>query len=255
VLSNGEKFRVTMARVIAEQGEISVVDEFTSVVDRTVAKIGSHAISKSIRRMGKKFIAVTCHYDIIDWLNPDWIYSPADNNFQWRFLQQRPGICLEIYKTNYKTWELFKKYHYLSANISKSSQCFVAVHNDIPVCFFSYLHFVNNRLKKTKRGHRVVCLPDYQGAGIGMWLEEYIASCLRSVGYDYIGASAHPIRTAYCMKSKNWKAITPTRITTNRSKRGDKKKVKHLNRLTTTFRYIGSSEKVDIAERIINGNS
>ena len=39
-LSNGEKFRVTMARVLAESKDIAVVDEFTSVIDRTVAQIG-----------------------------------------------------------------------------------------------------------------------------------------------------------------------------------------------------------------------
>jgi ABC-type ATPase with predicted acetyltransferase domain len=34
VLSNGEKFRVSMARRLLEGGELTVVDEFTSVVDR-----------------------------------------------------------------------------------------------------------------------------------------------------------------------------------------------------------------------------
>ena len=41
VLSNGEQFRVNMARTLAEMRELAVVDEFTSVVDRTVAQIGS----------------------------------------------------------------------------------------------------------------------------------------------------------------------------------------------------------------------
>jgi len=43
VLSNGEQFRVTMARALAENKELTVIDEFTSVVDRTVAQIGSAA--------------------------------------------------------------------------------------------------------------------------------------------------------------------------------------------------------------------
>ena len=41
VLSNGEKFRVDVARTLAESPDLAVIDEFTSVVDRTVAKVGS----------------------------------------------------------------------------------------------------------------------------------------------------------------------------------------------------------------------
>ena len=61
VLSNGEQFRVNMARTLAESKELSVVDEFTSVIDRTVAQIGSAAIAKTVRRRKQKFIAVSCH--------------------------------------------------------------------------------------------------------------------------------------------------------------------------------------------------
>lgn len=59
VLSNGEKMRVDIARSILEKDFI-VFDEFTSVVDRQVAKVASMAVSKAIRKQDKKFIAVTC---------------------------------------------------------------------------------------------------------------------------------------------------------------------------------------------------
>jgi ABC-type ATPase with predicted acetyltransferase domain len=81
VLSNGEKMRVDLARAILTEKETIVFDEFTSVVDRTVAKTASFAISKAIRKMGKKFVAVACHRDIIDWLEPDWIYDTDKKEF------------------------------------------------------------------------------------------------------------------------------------------------------------------------------
>lgn len=81
VLSNGEKMRVDLANGILSNKEIIVFDEFTSVVNREVAKIGSYAIQKSIRKQNKKFIAVSCHYDIIDWLEPDWIFCTDDMSF------------------------------------------------------------------------------------------------------------------------------------------------------------------------------
>lgn len=81
VLSNGEKMRVDLARSILEDNDIVVFDEFTSVVNREVAKTASYAISKAVRRLGKKFVAVACHKDIVDWLEPDWIYDTDEQRF------------------------------------------------------------------------------------------------------------------------------------------------------------------------------
>jgi ABC-type glutathione transport system ATPase component len=73
-LSNGEQFRAALARSIVDPREIVVIDEFTSVVDRTVAQIGSSAFAREIRKRQKHVILLSCHYDVIDWLQPDWIY-------------------------------------------------------------------------------------------------------------------------------------------------------------------------------------
>lgn len=82
VLSNGEKMRVDIARSILEKDFI-VFDEFTSVVDREVAKVASVAVSKAIRKQNKKFIAVTCHYDVVDYLEPDWIFNTDTMTFSF----------------------------------------------------------------------------------------------------------------------------------------------------------------------------
>ena len=74
VLSNGEKMRVELARAMLESDFI-VFDEFTSVVDRQVAQTASMAIHKAVHRMNKQFIAVTCHYDVLEWLQPDWVFD------------------------------------------------------------------------------------------------------------------------------------------------------------------------------------
>ena len=83
VLSNGEKMRVDLARGILENRDIIAFDEFTSVVNREVAKTGSYAISKAVRRMNKKFVAIACHKDIIDWLEPDWIYDTDKKEYHF----------------------------------------------------------------------------------------------------------------------------------------------------------------------------
>lgn len=81
VLSNGEKMRVDLAHAILSDMDTIVFDEFTSVVDRTIAKTASYAISKAVRKMCKKFVAVSCHHDIIDWLEPDWVYDTDKREF------------------------------------------------------------------------------------------------------------------------------------------------------------------------------
>ncbi|WP_234734812.1 ATP-binding cassette domain-containing protein [Tellurirhabdus bombi] len=82
VLSNGEKMRVDLARSLLLSDKLIVFDEFTSVVDRVVAQVGSHAVQKAIRRTDKQFIAVTCHYDVEDYLQPDWVFDTNTMTFR-----------------------------------------------------------------------------------------------------------------------------------------------------------------------------
>lgn len=82
VLSNGEKMRCDLARAILSGFDLFAFDEFTSVVDRNVARVGSYAVQKAVRRMKKKFVAVTCHYDVEPWLMPDWVFCTDDMTFR-----------------------------------------------------------------------------------------------------------------------------------------------------------------------------
>jgi ABC-type Mn2+/Zn2+ transport system ATPase subunit len=75
-LSNGQQFRAGLARIITEAPDEVIVDEFTSVIDRQIAKIGAMAFSKGWRRnKDKKIVLLACHYDIIEWLQPDWVFD------------------------------------------------------------------------------------------------------------------------------------------------------------------------------------
>lgn len=89
VLSNGEKMRVDLAQAILSESEMFVFDEFTSVVDRQVAQVGSFAMQKAIRKTQKKFIAVTCHFDVEDWLLPDWIFETDTMTFRQSEVQKK----------------------------------------------------------------------------------------------------------------------------------------------------------------------
>src|SRR5277367_1483769 len=124
VLSNGEKFRVEIARHLLETSDnIIRIDEFTSVVDRIVAQFASFGVQKYIRQEGKKLVAASCHYDIINWLQPDWILEPGNPcRFTWRSLQPRPSITVSVSRVKYETWQLFKDFHYMSADLNRAAR-------------------------------------------------------------------------------------------------------------------------------------
>ena len=76
-LSNGERARLDLCKAIydAGKGQILYVDEFTSVVNRDVAKSMSHALQRYIRQKDLKIVIASCHFDIIEWLNPNYIFN------------------------------------------------------------------------------------------------------------------------------------------------------------------------------------
>ena len=238
VLSTGEKFRANLARCLTIS-DLVVIDEFTSVVDRTVAQIGSHAMAKAVRRQDRQFVGVACHADIIDWLQPDWVYEPATNEFTWRSLRQRPKINIEIKRCHRRLWKIFSKYHYLNHEINISSKCFVACVDGEPVAFEAVIAFPHPK-SAGWRLHRTVCLPDYQGAGIGTILEDKVASIMRATGKPVYNRMSHPAIMAAKAKSPVWKM-------TQRPKRtgplGKSSKIKRMgtsqNRITAGFKYVG----------------
>lgn len=71
VLSTGEKFRADLARSI---GNNAIVDEYTSVVSRAVAKSASVALRRWVSQSQiKSMVLASCHSDVLEWLSPDWV--------------------------------------------------------------------------------------------------------------------------------------------------------------------------------------
>ena len=134
LLSNGEQYRASLAYKVgkASDNDVILIDEFTSVVDRDVAKAMSNALQKYIRRTNKKIILASCHFDIMEWLLPDWTYSPLKGRLERAScLRQRPKIELQIFRCRYETWNIFKQHHYLSQDLNKAAKCFLMLFNDL----------------------------------------------------------------------------------------------------------------------------
>lgn len=241
-LSNGEAFRASIARALAETDGVVVVDEFTSVVDRQVAKVASHTVQKTVRRQGRQFVAVTCHYDVTDWLQPDWVYDVAAGSFAWRSVQTHPTLGLRVHKVDRSVWPVFRRHHYLSSELSRSAHCFGGFIGDELVAFSAYMHFPHATARNIKMDHRSVVLPDYQGLGISGRMSEFIGQHLYEQGYRYRRVVAHPAVIAYCSRSPRWRETSKSRpkLNAGKSLRGSLKKRYNDPRrlLTRGFEYV-----------------
>lgn len=212
-LSNGEYHRFEMALAL-DQG-IKVVDEFTSVVDRDTAK----ALAYSVRRYhdrnpGVLYIA-SCHRDIIDWLDPDYIYDTDLQELSARrslcHRLGRPPITLHIRSTTPNDWVRFQKYHYLDTRMSRSVHCYLGLIGDKPVAFHAAIHSTNRDIHSYWRGHRTVVLPEFQGLGIGTAFSDAIAQIYVDRGLRYFSKTAHPSFGEHRERSELWRPTSTNR--------------------------------------------
>jgi GNAT superfamily N-acetyltransferase len=268
VLSNGERFRCDLARALSLGYQLSAVgcqpdpasgrkliaesrrpivvfDEFTSVVDRNVAKVCSAAIAKGIRRghLLCRFVAVTCHYDVAEWLEPDWILDMATSKLQRSApgsaggCFRRPTIELEIHRCRPGAWQLFKRHHYLSGSLAPGARCYLATWDGIPVNFCATLPVIAK--KNHRRFTRIVTLPDYQGIGIGMRAVSAVAALHRAEGLRINVTSSHPALIRHCRHSPQWKTVNVKKMGGQRANARFPAYRSAAGRAVVSFEYTG----------------
>lgn len=211
VLSTGEQFRANLARRLRDG---AVIDEFTSVVDRNVAKAASVALRRYVDKANlKNIVLATCHRDILTWVKPDWYFDTTDGTLHDGRSLQRPKITLRLYPCRREIWPMFAPHHYLSHVLASSARCFLAVAEfegtSNVVGFVSCLPFPSGSLKRAWREHRTVVLPDFQGLGIGPRISDAIAELHVIEGKRYFSRTAHPRFGAYRNKrNSGWMPTT-----------------------------------------------
>jgi ABC-type lipoprotein export system ATPase subunit/GNAT superfamily N-acetyltransferase len=240
-LSVGQQFRAGLARALAAASydAPAVMDEFTSTVDRRVAQIGSAAVAKTVRRTGTRLVAVSCHADVIDWLQPDWVYRPDSVDFEWRRLQPRPRLDFEVAAVGRDAWALFRPHHYLSGDLHVAARQVCAFHDGEPVAFNAWYRFPHPTARNIMVNHRIVVLPDWQGAGLGMALSEHVGEHLRSQGDRYRITTAHPGLISAMRRSPRWRESKGTNAP-SRSRKPKRLVKQHANPrklATSSFEY------------------
>jgi ABC-type lipoprotein export system ATPase subunit/GNAT superfamily N-acetyltransferase len=207
-LSTGEQFRADVARQLAEHEDLAVVDEWTSTVDRQVAKVTSAATAKTVRKSKRRLVAVSCHYDIVDWLQPEWVYEAHLDRFSWRSVQPRPTVEVEICQVDRAAWPLFRHHHYLSGNLVGDA-FYCAFVDGEAVAFAAVTHAVHRspRANRIRKIPRLVVLPDWQGLGIGTRMEEHIAEHYAAKGFRFRSLVVHPGLVRHYLRSPRWTLV------------------------------------------------
>ncbi|HMF14193.1 MAG TPA: hypothetical protein VKE94_17880, partial [Gemmataceae bacterium] len=99
----------------------------------------------------------------------------------------------------------------------------------------------------TRREHRTVVLPDYQGVGIGHALSSFCASLWNALGFRALSTTAHPAFVAARRRSKDWHSTRKASFA-----HGGLQRLKHATtRLTASFEYVGPALDFATAARLM----
>lgn len=194
-LSNGQRARAECALQMAQPDrDFIVIDEWTSVVDRTVAKVMSHCIAKHARKTGKSIVLLSCHYDVAEWLNADWIIDCnkqefIDRRLLWQSSQRTEQLSFDIREVGRESWKYFSKYHYLSDLLPGGFiRTYGLFHGDDQVGFQCFANYVPHRkgdlTPMQMHSNRTVIHPDYAGLGMGIRLINLTSEHMVAQGFE-----------------------------------------------------------------------
>jgi len=262
VLSNGEQARCDLARAFAEvlkapkpgddepwhvllppQADRSrplvVCDEFTSVVDRHVARAISAGLAKRIRRgtLSCRFVAVTCHYDVAEWLTPDWVIDMAVRQFT-RQSFRRPAITLAVVPCRREAWRAYRRHHYLSGGLPAAAECYLALWDGEAVAFCAVASQIGRR--NYRRISRLVVLPEYQGMGIGSAFLEAVARYYRGQGQRVGITTSHPAMISHLCRSPQWRLRSIRKCGSRGGGRNLPEYRGSFGRAVMSFQFVGS---------------
>jgi hypothetical protein len=128
--------------------------------------------------------------------------------------------------------------------LNPASACFAAFVEGRPAAFTAVMPFPHPR-KPGWREHRTVCLPDYQGIGIGNAMSEFIASLYVATLKPYYSRTSHPAMIRHRLRSPNWTLIRQPRF-------GQRNGLWETSlRMTAGFRYVGAAHPRNAALQMI----
>ncbi|HDI07758.1 MAG TPA: ATP-binding cassette domain-containing protein [Candidatus Bathyarchaeota archaeon] len=215
-LSEGQKYRYRIARLMESKAQYWILDEFCSTLDRDTAKIVAFNLQKQARKLGKAVIAATTHTDLVEDLSPTiHIHKQFGKEVRTRYLvrnRNKPAqFCSLTRKTvieegTIEDYKALSSFHYRSSRLppprkifkttrkDKKKLCGVIVYSYPPLACFgrktafqlygipfnNSLEWINANLSTISR---VILHPKYRGIGLGVKL---VKETLTKAGTPYV---------------------------------------------------------------------
>jgi ABC-type lipoprotein export system ATPase subunit/GNAT superfamily N-acetyltransferase len=124
-LSDGQKYRYRIAKLIESGKQWWLMDEFAATLDRDTAKIIAFNLQKLARRQGKAVIAATTHDDLFDDLQPSvHVHKRFGEEIQINYNEVKPSAeCslvkeMQVRRGKHEDWRSLSRFHYRSHHVA-----------------------------------------------------------------------------------------------------------------------------------------
>jgi GNAT superfamily N-acetyltransferase len=188
-LSDGQKYRYRIAKLIESKKQWWLMDEFCACLDRDTAKIISFNLQKIARQQGKAVIVATTHSDLVEDLSPSVLvhkrfgeeieikYYPNASVAECSLIRE-----MKVEEGTKKDWEKLSCFHYRGHKTSVVRRIFRLVRGDElcgvivycyppPACFGRRMVLPRMSMQETNRQlciiNRLVVHPKYRTVGLG----------------------------------------------------------------------------------------
>ena len=136
-LSDGQKYRYKIAKMIESGAQFWILDEFAATLDRDTAKIVAYNLQKLARQQGKAVLAATTHTDLFEDLNPSvHIHKRFGKEITVNYYPNVPAKeCslvreMQIQEGTTKDWRKLAGFHYRSHKIAGPRKIFCLKRKD-----------------------------------------------------------------------------------------------------------------------------
>jgi len=191
-LSDGQKYRYRVAKLIESGAQWWIMDEFCSTLDRDTAKIVAFNVQKLARKLGKAVVAATTHTDLFEDLVPSVHvhkrfgkevcvkYYPNQESKQCSLLKE-----MQVQEGSYEDWKKVAGFHYRGHRVAFMQKIFVLKRKGRVCGAVVYVHpmsaapcrervlkieSMKELNEKVTRVARVVVHPKYRTIGAGVKL-------------------------------------------------------------------------------------
>jgi GNAT superfamily N-acetyltransferase len=204
-LSDGQKYRYKIAKMMESKAQFWVMDEFVATLDRDTAKIVAYNLQKLARQQTKAVLAATTHTDLFEDLNPSvHIHKRFGKEITINYYPNNPAKeCsltkeMRIVEGTTEDWRKLAGFHYRSHKIAGPRKIFCLKRGDElcgvivycyppPTCFGRRLVMPKMTMKELNEKlsiiSRVVVHPKYRTIGLGVKL---IRETLAKAGTPYV---------------------------------------------------------------------